>query len=185
MSHFLSAHTLPPGMCMPAGTGRLPKAAGLTPRLAQGQSAAVGRAVEIAVVAARADEEHLPAAGQTTSRHPNRIQSRVPSYGAQKLDICRGTCDDSVVDVSQRADTRGPGVVTRAPPPSGAVLTAYTAPTPAANFLTRPAPWARQPAAPVGFTPRKSRHHPRRSPSPRPVSDFRATAVTDFRSHRH
>ncbi len=120
MSHFLSAHALPPGMCTPAPTGRLPKAAGLTPRCEQGQSAAGGRAVAIAVVAARADEKHLPTAGQATYRYPNRVQSRVPSCGAQKLDICLGTCDDSVVDASQRTDTRGPGVVTRAPPPSGA-----------------------------------------------------------------
>jgi hypothetical protein len=185
MSHFLSAHALPPGMCTSARTGRLPKAAGFTPRRAQGQSAAGGRAVEIAAVAARADEEHLPTAGQATHRYPNRVQSRVPSCGAKKLDICLGTCDDLVVDASQRTDTRGPGVLTRAPPPSGAAAPTYATPTAAANFLTRPAPWSRQPAAPVGFTPRKSRHHPRCSPSQRPISDFRATAVTEFRSHRH
>lgn len=138
------------------------------------------------MVAARADIEHLPAAGQTTNRHPNRIQSRVPSYGAQKLDICRGTCDDLVVDVSQRADTRGPGVVTRAPPPSGAVLTAYTAPTPAANFLTNQA-GARspQPVAPQAL--RRGSHPTIRAARPAKdvIPEFRATAGREFRSHRH
>lgn len=185
MSHFLAAHSLPPGMCTPSRTGRLPKAAGLTPRRAQGQSAAIGRAVAIAVVAARADEEHLPTAGQATHRYTNRVQSRVPSCGAKKLDICLGTCDDSAVDASQRIDTRGPGVVTRAPPPSGAAAPCIRRPHRCREFPDQSGAVVPSASRPVGFTPRKLRHHPHCSPRQRPVSDFRATAVTEFRSHRN